>query len=447
MALITLAPVALLLMIQIKFFPYHSEWITWLRRGLLALDLALVWTLWPGYRSGWGMRLWPKTSRWLVPAGVLSAAVLAYAAVVATFPDEHIYSVTNWVHGKNYWHDSELKSHGRPIWYGWIAPINALDVHGEDLINDAALAHIIKKNESSSDAQRWVATLPLKGRDLTEANLSDADLRHVDFSSAILNRADLSRAWAKEASFGLAQLQGASLAWAQLQSAILGGAQLQGASLDWAQLQGAYIGTVTFFGKIGLTRTQLDGTSFKKAFVWRADARDAIWENTRVSGPKTGPETTCEDKDGDCAWTAATFEALRRLITDKVPEGKGRRNIMKRIEASLDPSKAPKGEEEMAAVWADHMRASPVPAVYEKSVAAQWRKTACAAEGAPHVLRALFARLDDPYSPFGNDSPEKVKLAAAFLDKDCAGARGLSDDEITEIKVIRDSAPPPAPKP
>jgi len=62
MALITLAlaPVALLLMIQIKFLPYHSEWITWWHRGLLALDLALVWTLWPGYRSGWGVRSWPK---------------------------------------------------------------------------------------------------------------------------------------------------------------------------------------------------------------------------------------------------------------------------------------------------------------------------------------------------------------------------------------------------
>jgi hypothetical protein len=56
MALISLAlaPVALLLMIQIKFLPFHSESITWLHRGLLAVDLMLLWTLWPGYRSGWG---------------------------------------------------------------------------------------------------------------------------------------------------------------------------------------------------------------------------------------------------------------------------------------------------------------------------------------------------------------------------------------------------------
>src|ERR1700732_3158107 len=72
MALITLAvaPVALLLMIQIKFLPYHSEWITWWHRGLLALDLALVWTLWPGYRSGWGIRLWAKKAWGLAVGGV-----------------------------------------------------------------------------------------------------------------------------------------------------------------------------------------------------------------------------------------------------------------------------------------------------------------------------------------------------------------------------------------
>ena len=59
MALITLAlaPVLLLLMIQIKFLPYHSEWITWWHRILLFVDLALVWTLWPGYRKRLGRAL------------------------------------------------------------------------------------------------------------------------------------------------------------------------------------------------------------------------------------------------------------------------------------------------------------------------------------------------------------------------------------------------------
>ncbi len=100
MALITLAlaPVALLLFLQIKFLPYHSEPITWWHRGLLALDLALVWTLWPGYRSGWGVRLWPKISWWLVVPGIGSAAALAYAAMVATFPDEDVFTtLASWI--------------------------------------------------------------------------------------------------------------------------------------------------------------------------------------------------------------------------------------------------------------------------------------------------------------------------------------------------------------
>src|ERR1700732_14667 len=190
MALITLAlaPVALLLMIQIKFLPYHSEAITWWHRGLLALDLALVWTLWPGYRSGWGIRLWPKKTWWLAVPGVLSAAALAYAAMVATFPDERIYVATDWLHGSTHLnpYTDEVSSPDRPTWYALIAPINTLDLHGEDLIDDTKLAHIIEKNESSTGAERWVATLLLKGRDLTGADLSEADVRHVDFTGAIL---------------------------------------------------------------------------------------------------------------------------------------------------------------------------------------------------------------------------------------------------------------------
>jgi len=125
---------------------------------------------------------------------------------------------------------------------------------------------------------------------------------------------------------------------------------------------------------------------------------------------------------------------------------------VKRIEQRLDPdpTKTQKGEEEMAKVWATQSGSSPTQEVYEKSLAEQWQKTGCAAEGAPYVLRGLLARLGNPrywYSPFASDSPETPKLAAAYLDKDCAGARGLSEAEIARLKAIRDRAPPPAPKP
>ncbi|HMF06761.1 MAG TPA: hypothetical protein VKE72_07105, partial [Methylocella sp.] len=64
-----------------------------------------------------------------------------------------------------------------------------------------------------------------------------------------------------------------------------------------------------------------------------------------------------------------------------------------------------------------------------------------------YVLRALLRRLESPgESPFGRDSPEVPKLAAAFLKTDCAGARGLSEAEIARLKEIAAKAPPPAPK-
>jgi uncharacterized protein YjbI with pentapeptide repeats len=229
MALITLAlaPVALLLMLQIKFLPYHSEPITWLHRGLVLIDLMLVWTLWPGYRSGWGVRLRPQAGRWLMHAGVLSAVAIAYALLVATFPDEHMY-LAFWLHEFAVW-------------------ANTLDLHGEDLIDGEILARI-ERTESSANAERWEPTLSVAGRDLTEANLGSADIRHVEFSGAILNRAKLDRAWAKNAHFNEAQLQGASL-W---------GAQLQGASLQKAKLQGAYLHGTQLPGSL-LNEAQLQG--------------------------------------------------------------------------------------------------------------------------------------------------------------------------------------------
>jgi hypothetical protein len=258
MALITLAlaPVALLLMIQIKFLPYHSEAITWLHRGLLALDLALVWTLWPGYRSGWGVRLWPKKTWWLVWPAMGSAVAVAYAAMVATFPDERIYLATYWLHGSTDLDPQTGKesSRDRPYWYALIAPINTLQPYGKDLIDDAKLKQIIEKNESSSGSQRWEAILSLPWRDLTGADLSFADIRYITFFHANLNHANLSFAWATKAHFDNAQLQGASLVGAQLQGASLNGARLQGASLGNAQLQGA-----------SLDGAQLQGASLEEA--------------------------------------------------------------------------------------------------------------------------------------------------------------------------------------
>jgi uncharacterized protein YjbI with pentapeptide repeats len=81
--------------------------------------------------------------------------------------------------------------------------------------------------------------IDLRGRQLEQAVMYDADLTKADLTEAQLQRASLNRAQLQGASLNLAQLQGALLEWAQLQGASLDSAQLQGASLKWAQLRGA----------------------------------------------------------------------------------------------------------------------------------------------------------------------------------------------------------------
>jgi hypothetical protein len=87
---LALAPVALLLYLQITFLPYHSEGITWLHRTILGVDFYFVWILWSGYRSDWDIvSLWRKWhGSWLEQFGALA---LVYAVYIATFPDEHFY--------------------------------------------------------------------------------------------------------------------------------------------------------------------------------------------------------------------------------------------------------------------------------------------------------------------------------------------------------------------
>jgi len=489
MALITLAlaPVALMLMIQIKFLPYHSEAITWLHRGLLALDLALVWTLWPGYRSGWGVWLPPMKPRWLLFTVVGTGVTIYYGLIQATFPDELIYGGFNG---------------------SWITPVNTLDLHGEGLIDVAKLA-LIEQTESATDSQRWAATLLLAGRDLTGANLTQADVRHVDFSGAILNRANLKDAWARKARFNNtqlrwavlsgAQLQGASLRDAQLQGAFLRRTQLQGASLDGAQLRGAWLdganlqgasldGTLLQGASLDgtqlqgaslngtqlqgaplreaqlqgasldgaqlqgalLDQAQVQGASFIGVCAWRADARQAAWEDTRVAHPETDPKPY---EVHGCGWTAASFVALQKLIADEIPEWEvpevnDKDANLIRIIHRLDPANALEGEDEMAKVWATRDRESPAPKAYAKSLAGQWRETGCAAEGAPYVLQALIARLRVPFSSSFRDLSGWAKdLAADFLYENCAGAHGLSDADKAKLKKLAAPAAPQAPKP
>jgi uncharacterized protein YjbI with pentapeptide repeats len=281
----------------------------------------------------------------------------------------------------------------------------------------------------------------LQGARLEEAHLQGAVLSYAHLQGAVLSYAQL-----QGASLNFAQLQGAWLERAQLQGASLDEADLQGASLDYAQLQGASLNFAQLHGAT-LEEAQLGGAWLKGVFAWRADVRKTHWEDTRVVNPETGLKYACW-KSGErltCDWSPESFNELKDMIAEQIPEGYRRREAVKRVGQSLDPSKPLDGENEMAKIWEAQARFSLAIEAYEKRVAGIWRETGCAAEGAPYVLRQLLSSLDS--TPFDAQSPQKPVLAAAFLDEEqCPCARGLTNGEKAKLKEIRDRLPPLASK-
>ena len=78
-----------------------------------------------------------------------------------------------------------------------------------------------------------------RGANLREANLSWANLSGADLRNANLSEANLSWAELRGADLSEANLRGANLRWANLSWANLSGAALRWANLSWANLSGA----------------------------------------------------------------------------------------------------------------------------------------------------------------------------------------------------------------
>ena len=85
-----LAPVLLLLLLQLQSLPYHDVWLTWWLRLAILADLMLLWWLWRKVLSG---DCDQERSKWIsaglyAAGGAASLAALVFAFVVATFPGE-----------------------------------------------------------------------------------------------------------------------------------------------------------------------------------------------------------------------------------------------------------------------------------------------------------------------------------------------------------------------
>ena len=83
---VVLGPLVLLLLMQLQFLPYHSSFVTWVQRIVIAIDLGLLWYFWPRIMDTPPKdRVLDRVGYWLGIAG--TALTSFYPLVSLHFPE------------------------------------------------------------------------------------------------------------------------------------------------------------------------------------------------------------------------------------------------------------------------------------------------------------------------------------------------------------------------
>jgi hypothetical protein len=259
---LVIGPVALLVFFQIQFLPYHPpSGIELWQRITVLLDLALLWLLWPSISRG--IIIWTGVPRVTFAAAAIGTLIpILLAFTISTFPDEWLdqefqsVPIVRNLHEKLFAGKADEVT-GRPS--SWFS--NRLVLTDQSFVDPDKL--------ETEDVSH-----PFRGRDLTYAILSRADLRKADFTGAKLNQAALGHAKLQGAHFGCATTGRGSGSCAELQGPSLGGAQLQGANLRYAGLQGVDLGGAQLQG-VDLYLAQLQGVDLGGAQLQGANLQYA----------------------------------------------------------------------------------------------------------------------------------------------------------------------------
>src|SRR5262249_48091840 len=81
-------PILVLLQGQVTFLPYHLEWIVWLQRIIVLIDLAVVWYFWLRLRSDNDPIGWLARKAKMCLGGTGTLCVVIFSICLATFPGE-----------------------------------------------------------------------------------------------------------------------------------------------------------------------------------------------------------------------------------------------------------------------------------------------------------------------------------------------------------------------
>jgi uncharacterized protein YjbI with pentapeptide repeats len=269
-ATLAIAPLLVLLTFEVRFLPYHSSFVTWSHRILIALDLTGVLLLWRGVLDSQRDIVWRGLFEQRA-ASFAAFTLVLFSGFAISFPGE---KHTNWMRMGNQ-RQSEC---GHPFFIEIFS--DRLSLPRETLIDTEKLAKIETATKATSrKPSEGERTRNFDRRDLSCGVFLGADLRRVDFRDAILRGAELMHAQLQGANLDHAHLQGARLTFAQLQGADLESAELQRADLQLAQLPGAHLVNAVlreaWLNSADLQGAELDAAQLQGANLRRAELQGA----------------------------------------------------------------------------------------------------------------------------------------------------------------------------
>ena len=468
---LVIAPVLLLLTMQVQFLPFHSHFITWTHRIALVADLLLLGWLWRKVLSGRELAPLPGFMGLVGPwlrAGTCGHPVLWGGGDLLRRTAGRLYSGLQ-----------QLRAGGfppRPHFQSPVDPTNRrrrLPFSNTLVLSGLNIYEGLKIDDP--DKAKWHDfVFRARGRDLKGAIFDFASLSRVHFEGAELQGASLNGAQLQGAWLNGAQLQGADLSTAQLQGARIRGAELQGARLDFASLEGAWLGSSAQLQGASLMGAQLQGASFSYSNLEGASLNGAQLQGARLDGTilratdlseanlwrsfgptRDAPVTlrlsadrwlpSVRDIYGKVQpFDQAAYLDLRKMVVDSLPANSWRDATVSRIDvldcsktdSTLIPCDAKSGSGEPSA-WRKSLKDAEVgDFIYTKALAAVLRALVCSGkDNTIYVLRGIVKN-----KRMAATRDAAPALADFIMSNDCPVFALLTGDDKAMLLRVKDDA-------
>lgn len=259
LAISSVLPIGVLLVIQLSFLPYHDAWVSSWHQLLVLVDLGMVLYFF--------FRAFARRSRPILLVswrGFLAGTFCLIVVLLSSFL---------LVPGSNGYEYRMRKTFPLAGFFHRNISLPEQILVRQEPPAELLAAYVIKDQVPDSAWPRHAEGISLAGRDLRGADFTKAVLVKADFKGADLTGAHLSGADFRGAQFSLASLEGADLSFSGLSNASLKHTNLRFSNLKDARLEGADLTEADLAGA-WLDRAAMLGAELSRSHFNRASARD-----------------------------------------------------------------------------------------------------------------------------------------------------------------------------